>query len=116
MAAYCSKCNRYVNQYCDTCGGNAGITFCEMYACGGTMICPICGSNELLARKGLGDDSGDTSRSSNEKTDAVAVPGKGPDSGVPADHCPVCGFKTVATWKYCPECGVRFSTLARPED
>jgi hypothetical protein len=51
MVAWCETCKRYVNQYCDKDGENFGINACEKYACGGTMVCPICGGNDLLAKK-----------------------------------------------------------------
>ena len=79
------------------------------------MICPICGANDLLARKGLDEDP-DASRKSNEKTVPASIHKRELDPKVGTDHCPVCRFETVPTWKYCPECGLRFSTLARPDD
>ncbi|MDP6155940.1 MAG: zinc-ribbon domain-containing protein [Candidatus Thermoplasmatota archaeon] len=113
MAAYCNRCERYINQYCDRCGGNAGISYCEMYACGGTMICPICGNNELVARK---DFKKDTDGKEEEKPGWSAVKeGKG-IHGSQEGRCPVCGFEIKPTWKYCPECGVRFSTLSRTRE
>jgi len=115
MAAYCNRCERYINQYCDRCGGNAGISYCEMYACGGTMLCPICGNNELVARKDFKKKAEDDIGRKGEKTGRT-VREIASAYGSPKGHCPVCRFKIKLTWKYCPECGVRFSTLSRTRE
>ena len=51
MVAYCRDCKRYINQYCEICGGNFGVTVCERYGCGGRMLCPICGGNNLSSKR-----------------------------------------------------------------
>ncbi len=56
MVVWCENCQRFVNQHCDTCGENFGVLKCEKYACGGTMICPICGGSNLVAKKKTGPD------------------------------------------------------------
>lgn len=32
------------------------------------------------------------------------------------NSCPACKFPVEPTWKYCPECGLRFSTLELPKN
>ena len=99
MSAYCENCQRYVNQYCDRCGENFGTVVCEKYACGGTMICPICGGNNLKGKKeSSGPDPYDPRSRHHDKAPAPP-PGK----------CMKCGFDLTASWKYCPECGNRRS-------
>ena len=115
MVAWCPVCKRPVNQYCDTCGENFGIVVCDKYACGGTMMCPICGCKELKAMSdaNLGPDPYDYSKRSREervsKTESirststtVEVPHEAPSK------CPMCGFDLKSSWKFCPNCGVSF--------
>ncbi len=126
MAAYCNRCERYVNQYCDTCGGNAGIAFCDMYACGGKMLCPICGKSDLVPRQGLASQAeGAESKMAGTGTARKMPPGavmggermqvRLPRGEGRDNHCPICDYVIDLTWKYCPECGVRFSTMELPE-
>ena len=98
MSAFCENCQRYVNQYCDRCGENFGTVVCEKYACGGTMICPICGGSSLKTKKEeKGPDPYDP-RAKLQASKAPAAAGR---------HCVKCGFELVRTWKFCPECGSR---------
>ena len=106
MVAYCNDCERYVNQYCDRCGDNFGISVCEKYGCGGSMRCPFCGGANLSAKKEFGPDPYDYRKK--RKEDLVS--GR---AGVEVQHgqtsqCPMCNFKIEINWKYCPMCGVSF--------
>jgi hypothetical protein len=114
MVAWCSKCNRPVNQYCDTCGENFGIVVCEKYACGGTMMSPICGNKNLAPMKDvkMGPDPYDYSKTSKEDRDTrrASEPPRTP-SDLPKEapsKCPMCGFDLQSNWKFCPNCGVSF--------
>ncbi len=116
MVAWCSNCNRPVNQYCDTCGENFGIIVCEKYACGGTMMCPICGGKNLKPMKDakMGPDPYDFSKLTKEERESIKVVG-GPKKqrveGIPQaapSKCPMCGFDLQSNWKFCPNCGVSF--------
>lgn len=114
MVSWCPVCKRPVNQYCDTCGENFGITVCEKYACGGTMMCPICGCKELKAMTDaeVGPDPYDYSQKSREErlTDKDIPPPKG-GAEAPKEapsKCPMCGFDLQSSWKFCPNCGVSF--------
>ncbi len=98
MSAYCEKCQRYVNQYCDRCGENFGTVVCEKYACGGTMVCPICGGSNLKTKaESRGPDPYDP------RSKTGAKPSTAPG------HCAKCGFGLSGGWKYCPECGTRLT-------
>jgi membrane protease subunit (stomatin/prohibitin family) len=101
MVAWCDDCARYINQYCDTCGRNFGTTICEVYACGGTMMCPICKGKNLRAKKEFGPDPYDFTRRAREKEKIAALP-------TGRIKCPSCGFKIEGSWKFCPECGIKF--------
>ena len=92
MSAYCENCQRYVNQYCDRCGENFGTVVCEKYACGGTMVCPVCGGSSLKGKKEFGPDPYDPRY-------------RPPPSSPASNKCRKCGFAIIKTWKYCPECG-----------
>ena len=116
MAAYCNRCSRYVNQYCERCGGNAGISSCEVYSCGGTMICPLCGGGNLVARKDFDKDSRDAADLTREEKIRQAIKReRGSTNEGLFENCPNCDFEIVPTWKYCPECGIRFSTYYREQ-
>jgi hypothetical protein len=114
MVAWCGNCKRPVNQYCDICGENFGIVVCEKYACGGTMMCPICGGKDLRPMKDtkIGPDPYDYSKLSKDDRDAIKTGGAPlkPDEipqGAPS-KCPMCGVDLQKTWKFCPNCGVSF--------
>ena len=78
------------------------------------MVCPLCGNNELVARKDFKKDATDDNGTRRLGWSAVRE-GTGVHEG-PEGRCPVCGFDIKPTWKYCPECGVRFSTLSRTRE
>lgn len=120
MVAYCNECNRYVNQYCDRCGDNFGISVCEKYGCGGTMRCPFCNGSTLSAKKEFGPDPYDYRKKSKggepgrppapapqpaPQPQAQAPP---PQQAAASSQCPMCGYNISAEWKYCPMCGVSF--------
>lgn len=127
MVSYCNDCKRYVNQYCEICGGNFGVATCERYGCGGKMLCPNCGGNNLGTKRESVSDPYDFAKEKEklfkkkkaasdyearyfaekkmkekqqEKARAPATPEK------PARHCPLCGYGLQDGWKFCPECGV----------
>ena len=78
------------------------------------MICPICGGANLVAKKDIDKDPHDhTARKRDEKIRETITRGKGLAYTDPSDQCPKCNFEIVPTWKYCPECGIRFSTYSR---
>ena len=124
MVAYCKNCDRLVNQFCDRCGDNFGITICEKYACGGTMRCPNCNGAELTPRKEFGPDPYDFKHRKAEEGDAPKeapkpVPdyvGKldgsqaAPQPQVESDDrikiCPYCGKKLdfPEVPQFCPYC------------
>jgi hypothetical protein len=115
MVAYCNNCKRYVNQYCDRCGDNFGITICEKYACGGSMKCPYCGGTALSAKKEFGPDPYDYRAKAKDQTvhekreerpRVVQAPQAAPSAA--GSTCPLCGYKILQEWKYCPMCGVSF--------
>ncbi len=114
MVAWCSVCKRPVNQYCDTCGENFGIVVCEKYACGGTMMCPICGNKELRPMKEaqMGPDPYDYSKLTKEEREKIRKSGvKLSPEDLPHEapsKCPMCGFNLQSNWKFCPNCGVSF--------
>ena len=119
MVAWCVNCQRPVNQYCDRCGEGFGTIVCEKYACGGTMVCPICGGKELKDMKEVkfGPDPHDYSKKTKEdriresQRSMQAEPSKSAPldtSGVELT-CPMCRFRVQKGWKFCPECGVKFS-------
>jgi hypothetical protein len=115
MVAWCKVCKRPVNQYCDRCGESFGTIVCEKYACGGTMMCPICGSKELGAMSDaeFGPDPYDYSKKSKEERIADSKVKETPKQpaqefeSTPA-KCPMCGFDLQSNWKFCPNCGVSF--------
>jgi RNA polymerase subunit RPABC4/transcription elongation factor Spt4 len=118
MVAYCLDCKRYVNQYCEVCSGNFGISQCERFGCGGRMLCPNCGGNNLSSkreevgspydfarqkkdyqsRKAASDIEAKYFAQQKEKPLSQQAPGQ--------RHCPLCGYKLEPVWKFCPECGV----------
>ncbi len=115
MVAYCEDCKRPVNQVCDNCGESFGVTVCEKYACGGTMMCTRCGSKKLtpMGEKKLGPDPYDYSKLSREERMAAKAGEVRGATSVPMPtedkpKCPICGFEVLSNWKYCPECGVSF--------
>jgi hypothetical protein len=80
------------------------------------MMCPICGGKELQEMKDvkMGPDPYDYSKKTKEDRIRDAAP------PAPAQHakvdtstgeltCPMCRFKVQKGWKFCPECGVKFS-------
>jgi len=114
MVAWCENCKRPVNQYCNICGESFGTTVCEKYACGGTMMCPICGGKNLRAMKDvkMGPDPYDYSKKTKEEriSEKVKAPGAGPPTQFETtpSKCPMCGFDLQSNWKFCPNCGVSF--------
>ncbi|MBN1390283.1 MAG: hypothetical protein JXA22_06550 [Candidatus Thermoplasmatota archaeon] len=125
MVAYCNDCKRYVNQYCEICSGNFGIKTCERYGCNGRMLCPICGGNNLSAKRedvvSPSATNKERKRSYDKKHAASEYEAryfeemkkketeeKKMDHVQPARtrHCPLCGFGLEEEWKFCPECGV----------
>ncbi|MGA1822757.1 MAG: hypothetical protein ACMUIG_09535 [Thermoplasmatota archaeon] len=122
MVAYCSDCRRYVNQYCERCAGNFGVSICERYGCGGRMLCPICGGNNLTTKreeaapydfskerplkyrnKAASDIEARYFEQKRAESKDTVVSGKIQDS---SRHCPLCGYSLMDGWKFCPECGV----------
>jgi len=123
MVAYCNDCKRYVNQFCERCGGNVGISVCEWYGCGGRMLCPLCGGNNLSSKK-------EERFSLRFREDKVTPPyrkNRAPseiesrffrdrnvkqqkyvrsDSDPSERLCPMCGYHLQMDWKFCPECGI----------
>jgi hypothetical protein len=113
MVAWCNNCKRPVNQYCDTCGESFGTTVCEKYACGGTMMCPICGGKDIKPMKDaqMGPDPYDYSKMDKDerkqdKTHKDAAEATTFEST--PSKCPMCGFELQSNWKFCPNCGVSF--------
>ena len=127
MVAYCKDCKRYVNQYCEICGGNFGVDICERYGCGGRMLCPICGGNNLSNKRESVSPTYDFRKErdrlySSDKKAASDIEAryfaekkmkedKRTDSfqekhDGPSRHCPLCGYPLESGWKFCPECGV----------
>jgi len=120
MVAYCNDCKRYVNQYCEVCSGNFGVALCERFGCGGRMLCPICGGNNLSTKREEVGSSYDFSRQRKAYSDKRAasdiearyfaqLKDKGSAAAAPARderHCPLCGYHLEPSWKFCPECGV----------
>ena len=126
MVSYCNDCKRYVNQFCEICSGNFGIAMCERFGCGGRMVCPLCGGNNLSTKREEGGSSYDFAKQ--RKSGAVDrkmasqleakyfaeqkernVSPQASSPLVPAKerkHCPLCGYGLDASWKFCPECGV----------
>jgi hypothetical protein len=115
MVAWCGNCKRPVNQYCDTCGENFGIVKCEKYACGGIMMCPICGAKDLKPMKEakMGPDPYDYSKISRDdrqslKKDGEVSPATAEIPQEAPSKCPMCGYDLQSNWKFCPNCGVSF--------
>ena len=114
MVAYCNKCKRPVNQYCDRCGESLGTKVCEKYACGGTMMCPICGGKDLKAMKDVdqGPDPYDYSQKTKDErlaeTGAPSTTKETKTFDSTPSKCPMCGFDLQSNWKFCPNCGVSF--------
>jgi len=90
--AFCNDCKRFVNQYCDRCGENFGISVCEKYACGGTMRCPFCQGDHLSKQKEFGADPYNYRKKIREQS----------PNGNP---CQKCGFELKSEWRFCPMCG-----------
>jgi hypothetical protein len=126
MVAYCNDCKRYINQYCEICGGNFGVKMCDRYGCGGRMLCPVCGGNNLGTKREAVSAPYDfakererlynkkkaasdyearyfAEKKMKEKEERAAASTK-PTAG--ARHCPLCGYALQEEWKFCPECGV----------
>ncbi len=108
MVAWCKNCKRFVNQYCDRCGDNFGISVCEKYGCGGSMRCPFCGEANLSATKEFGPDPYDYRHKSSDQIAAERRAPPPPAAPSGASHCPMCGYNIQQEWKYCPMCGVSF--------
>ena len=124
MVAYCNNCRRYVNQYCEICSGNFGVKVCERYGCGGRMLCPICGGNNLSKKRQYDADPFDFSKEQIKQKvrkgaaseiearyfveQKMKEKGGASSTASPAKerHCPLCGYKLQEGWKFCPECGV----------
>ncbi len=128
MVAYCKDCKRYVNQYCEICGGNFGVEACERYGCGGSMLCPNCGGNNLSSKRESVSSPYDFKKErerlySNKKKaasdleaqyfaerrlkeEAKTDASSARQSKGPSRHCPLCGYPLNSEWKFCPECGV----------
>ncbi len=126
MVAYCKDCKRYVNQYCEICGGNFGVEVCERFGCGGKMLCPICGGNNLSSKREAVSSPYDfkkekrrlygskkaaseiEARYFEEKItrERTEKPGESIRKTEHERHCPLCGFTLMPGWKFCPECGV----------
>lgn len=122
MVAYCSDCRRYVNQYCERCGGNFGVSICERYGCGGRMLCPICGGNNMASKREEAapyDFSKERplkyKKNAASDIEARYFEQKRAESRIPemregikdsGRHCPLCGYALLENWKFCPECGV----------
>ena len=83
------------------------------------MVCPICGGKELKDMKEVkfGPDPHDYSkktkkdriRDSQRAAPKEAVPTAPLDTTGAELTCPMCRFKVQKGWKFCPECGVKFS-------
>jgi RNA polymerase subunit RPABC4/transcription elongation factor Spt4 len=114
MVAWCKNCKRFVNQYCDRCGDNFGISVCEKYGCGGAMRCPFCGEANLSATKEFGPDPYDYRHKSKDGApppQAAAPPRQAPapqPQAAEISACPMCSYRIDSEWKYCPMCGVSF--------
>jgi hypothetical protein len=119
MVAYCLDCKRYVNQYCAVCSGNFGISVCERFGCGGKMLCPICGGNNLSSKReevGSAYDFAQQRRLGQNRKAASDLEARYFAEQREKDsaqiqtggqrHCPLCGLRLETTWKFCPECGV----------
>lgn len=127
MVAYCKDCKRYVNQDREICSGNFGVDACERYGCGGKMLCPVCGGNNLSSKRESVSLPYDFKKEremiySTDKKAASDIEAryfaekkikedKGAEiSGLHQDstsrHCPLCGYPLNSRWKFCPECGV----------
>lgn len=124
MVSYCNDCKRYVNQFCEICSGNFGIAMCERFGCGGRMVCPLCGGNNLTTKREDSGSSYDFSKQRKsgavdrkmaselearyfaEKKEAAAAEKTPPAASKDRKHCPLCGYGLDPAWKFCPECGV----------
>ena len=87
MAIYCEDCRNYTNQVCANCGQRFGTVECEVYGCGGRMVCVKCGSENLNPNKRPEKDQHDT------RWKTADLP-----------RCE-CGYDLDTTWNYCPMCG-----------
>lgn len=99
MVAYCNDCKRYVNPYCERCGGNFGIDVCERFGCGGRMTCPHCGGHNLTKHP-------DTARPALIGAEGGAKPALPQNLHITDTSCPLCGFPVKSSWNYCPDCGI----------
>jgi len=125
MVAYCNDCKRYINQYCEICGGNFGVKTCDRYGCGGRMLCPICGGNNLTTKRETVSAPYDFAKEreklynrkkaasdyearyfAEQKMKEERSPSGGAPSASSSRHCPLCGYSLEDDWKFCPECGV----------
>lgn len=126
MVAYCNDCKRYVNQYCEICDTNFGVKVCERFGCGGRMLCPICGGNNLGDKRESISNSYDFKKERDrlykprsnkaasdieakyfaEKKMKESSPTARSSSTEESRHCPLCGYALSDEWKFCPECGV----------
>jgi hypothetical protein len=87
MAIYCEDCHNYSNQVCGKCGQTFGLLDCEIYGCGGKMVCSKCGSTNLNPNKRPDHDPHDA------RWKSAQIP-----------KCE-CGYEIDTTWVYCPLCG-----------
>lgn len=78
-------------------------------------MCPICGGKDLADMKDvkMGPDPYDYSKKSKDerlKEQVIERPAKVSMNSASTDMaCPMCRFPVQRGWKFCPECGVKFS-------
>lgn len=90
------------------------------------MLCPRCGGADLAIRKGMAEEDVTLPPQEDERARRIEeIRSRGnarrESAGVSRtpggqNLCPVCDYTIDLTWKYCPECGLRFSTLESPDD
>jgi RNA polymerase subunit RPABC4/transcription elongation factor Spt4 len=81
------------------------------------MMCPICGGKDLKDMKEVkfGPDPYDYSKLGKDERDAEKPAAISKQSTAPLNTsssdltCPICKFNVQKGWKFCPECGVKFS-------
>jgi hypothetical protein len=79
------------------------------------MMCPICGGKELMDMKDVkfGPDPHDYSSKTKEERIIDSTPPPQPTATINTSSaeltCPMCKFQVQKGWKFCPECGVKFS-------